>query len=124
MSKSSSRTKKVTGKNSREVDVKSREDDYQNTVRLIGRCSGTGLEKELPSGDKVVELRVVVKRDDRDGYDTFDIALWHSVLRKRGLSLKEEDWVEIEGVLRRRFWKAGPTAVSRWQVEARELRRI
>lgn len=97
---------------------------YTNTVSLTGRCSSPGSEKELPSGDRVVEFRVVVKRDDRDGYDTFDIALWSSALRKRALTLKVGEWIEIEGALRRRFWKAGATSVSRWQVEARQLRRI
>lgn len=98
--------------------------EYQNEVRLRGRCSQQGVEKELPSGDKVVELRVVVKRDDRDGYDTLDLAAWSAALRKKALRLQPEEWIEVEGVLRRRFWNSGGIAVSRWQVEARELRRI
>jgi single-strand DNA-binding protein len=97
---------------------------YQNEVLLIGRCSAPGIEKELPSGDKVVEIRVIVGRDDREGYDTFDVALWSSVLRRRGLSLKEDEWIEVKGPLRRRFWRVGAIPASRWQVEGRELRRI
>lgn len=99
-------------------------DLYENQVKLLGRCSTPGIEKTLPSGDRVVEFRVVVKRDDREGYDTFDIALWGAALRKRALSLKDGEWVEVEGALRRHFWKAGSISVSRWQVEARQLRRI
>ena len=100
------------------------EDLSKNSVFLIGRVSGDAEEKELPSGDKVVEFRLVVARDNRDGYDTFDIAVWKSMLRKRALSLDEEEWLEVKGVLRRRFWRQGPGVASRWQVEGRELNRI
>jgi single-strand DNA-binding protein len=104
--------------------VLAKEPEYQNQVVIVGRCSEPGEEKVLPSGDKVVEFRIIVGRDDRDGYDTFDVALWSSVLRKRGVALKSDEWVEITGTLRRRFWKVGAVSASRWQVEARELRRI
>ena len=99
-------------------------DDYENDVRLVGRSSGPALEKELPSGDKVVEIRIVVARDDRDGYDTLDVALWSAALRKRALSLKDNEWIEVVGALRRRFWKTGNVVASRWQVEGRELTRV
>ncbi len=77
------------------------EPEYQNQVVIVGRCSGPGEEKVLPSGDKVVEFRIIVGRDDREGYDTFDVALWSSVLRKRGISLKSDEGIEITGALRR-----------------------
>lgn len=103
-------------------EVENRE--YENTVYLVGRCSVPAIEKELPSGDKVVEIRLVVARDDREGFDTFDVALWTSVLRKRALSLKDDEWIEVSGALRRRFWRAGGATASRWQVEGRELKRV
>lgn len=106
------------------ANILAKELEYQNQVFIVGRCSGPGEEKVLPSGDKVVEFRIIVGRDDREGYDTFDVALWSSVLRKRGVALKSDEWVEITGTLRRRFWKVGAVSASRWQVEARELRRI
>lgn len=99
-------------------------DDYENEVRLVGRNSGPALEKELPSGDKVVETRIIVVRDDRDGYDTLDVAFWSASLRKRALSLKDDEWVEVIGPLRRRFWKTGKVVASRWQVEGRQLARV
>ena len=104
-------------------DFNTRE-DYENEVRLVGRSSGQALEKELPSGDKVVEMRIVIARDNRDGYDTLDIALWSASLRKRALSLKDDEWIEVVGALRRRFWKTGNVVASRWQVEGRELTRV
>ena len=98
--------------------------EYANEVTLIGRASTPALEKELPSGDKVVEVRIVVARDDRDGYDTFDLAFWSAALRKRALSLADDEWIEVSGALRRRFWRSGNAIASRWQVEGRELRRV
>ena len=98
--------------------------EYANEVTLIGRASTPALEKELPSGDKVVEVRIVVARDDRDGYDTFDLAFWSAALRKRALSLADNEWIEVSGALRRRFWRSGNAIASRWQVEGRELRRV
>lgn len=99
-------------------------DVSENLVFLVGRVSGEVVEKELPSGDRVAEFRVVVARDDREGFDTFDIAVWKSVLRKRALSLDTDEWLEIKGVLRRRFWRNGQAVASRWQVEGREIKRI
>lgn len=99
-------------------------DRSKNEVVLRGRVSGESSERELPSGDRVAEFRIVVARDDRDGYDTLDIAVWKAALRKRVLSLKEDEWVEVDGVIRRRFWRAGGALASRWQVEGREVNRI
>ena len=99
-------------------------EEYENEVRLVGRSSGPSIEKELPSGDKVVEIRIVVARDNRDGYDTLDVALWSASLRKRALTLKNDEWIEVVGALRRRFWKTGKVVASRWQVEGRELTRV
>lgn len=105
--------------NNREQDF-----EYANEVTLIGRASTPALEKELPSGDKVVEVRIVVARDDREGYDTFDLAFWSASLRKRALTLTDDEWIEVSGALRRRFWRTGNSIASRWQVEGRELRRV
>lgn len=105
-------------------NVDEEEFEYANEVTLIGRASTPALEKELPSGDKVVEVRIVVARDDRDGYDTFDLAFWSASLRKRALALADDEWIEVSGALRRRFWRTGNTIASRWQVEGRELRRV
>jgi single-strand DNA-binding protein len=97
---------------------------YKNRTQLIGRVSGKPITKRLPSGDEIVELRLVVERDDREGVDTLDIAIWPSQLRKRSLSLKDQEWISVSGVLRRRFWRNGAALASRWQVEARELTKV
>jgi single-strand DNA-binding protein len=99
--------------------------DYSlNDLLLRGRVSAQAIEKELPSGDKVVEFRLIVSRLERGGVDTLDIAAWSSKMRRSALTLKEGEWIEISGSIHRRFW-SGPTGVaSRWQVEATEIARI
>ena len=124
MAKASAMGKSNAAHKSNAMDEAIVRDDYENEVRLVGRSSGPALEKELPSGDKVVEICIVVARDDRDGYDTLDVALWSAALRKRALSLKDNEWIEVVGALRRRFWKTGNVVASRWQVEGRELTRV
>ena len=103
--------------------VQSEKDRSLNQVKLRGRISGERREKVLPSGDSVLEFRLVVKRDD-DGYDTLDIAAWKAAIRKRALALADQEWVEVTGVIRRRFWNSPGGLSSRWQVEARELVRL
>ncbi len=98
--------------------------DALNEVLLRGRVSGEPFEKQLPSGDRVVEFRIVVPRTTRDGVDTLDIAAWTSKTRRTGLTLKTDEWVEISGAVRRRFWQAPSGVASRWQIEASVISRI
>ena len=99
-----------------------------NEVYLIGRVSSTPVEKVMPSGDKVVEFRIVIARAKSRGskqeVDTLDIAAWSAKARKSALSLTIESWVELDGAVRRRFWQAPTGLASRWQVEVSELRRL
>ena len=99
-----------------------------NEVLLVGRVSSQGVERDLPSGDKVVEFRVVVDRLARRGkkreVDTLDIAAWSASARRRALTLKVDEWVEVNGAVRRRFWQAPTGLASRWQVEAHQISRF
>ena len=119
--------KKVVALMVSKVSEKKIEDelDYSlNDLMLRGRVSAQAVEKELPSGDKVVEFRLIVTRLERGGVDTLDIAAWSSKMRRSALTLKEGEWIEISGSIHRRFW-SGPSGVaSRWQVEAAEIVRI
>jgi single-strand DNA-binding protein len=106
------------------VKSKEKDDLSLNDLLLRGRVSAPANIKELPSGDKVVEFRLIITRTDREGVDTLDIAAWSAKSRRSALSLKAEEWVEISGSIHRRFWQ-GPTGVaSRWQVEAVEISRL
>ncbi len=101
--------------------------EYLNEVLLIGRLSGVPVEKDLPSGDKVVEFRVVVGRlgsakvKSKVSVDTIDIAVWGARNRKTALRFDEHSWIEVKGAIRRRFWHSPNGLASRWQVEASEI---
>jgi len=101
------------------------QEDYSlNDLLLRGRVSNEAISKDLPSGDKVVEFRLIVTRSERTGVDTLDIAAWSAKVRKIALSLEADDWVEVSGSIHRRFWQSPAGVASRWQVEADEIVRI
>ena len=101
------------------------QEDYSlNDVLLRGRVSADAIEKELPSGDKVVEFRLIVTREKREGVDTLDIAAWSAKSRRTALTLGADEWIEISGAIHRRFWRGAGGLASRWQVEAVEISRI
>ena len=114
-------TKKVAkGKLELEEEI-----DYSlNDLLLRGRVSAPATTKELPSGDKVVEFRLIVTRAEREGVDTLDIAAWSAKMRKIALTLEGDEWVEISGSIHRRFWQSSGGVASRWQIEAAEILRL
>lgn len=115
----------VKNKTRKDSDANEVDEDFSlNDLLLRGRVSAEAVEKELPSGDKVVEFRLIVTRQKRDGVDTLDIAAWSSKSRRSALSLKPDEWVEIVGAVHRRFWQSPGGLASRWQVEALEITRI
>ena len=99
-----------------------------NEVFLVGRVTSLAVEKILPSGDKVVEFRVVIGRAKSRGakkeVDALDIAAWTSAARKAALAVEIDSWVQVSGSVRRRFWRAPTGLASRWQVEASEVVRL
>lgn len=108
----------------KKVDVLEEIDYSLNDCLLRGRVSAPATDRELPSGEHVVEFRLIITRTEREGVDTLDIAAWSSRVRRTALSLKAGEWVEISGSIRRRFWQ-GPTGLaSRWQIEAESIARL
>lgn len=103
----------------------------RNEVILVGRLSGHPERRELPSGDELVAVRVVVRRDDGRA-DTVDVELGTAPARgrrrradqlpRRALATVERlatgSRVEVTGALRRRWWQAGSRRVSRTLVQA------
>ena len=106
------------------VDEVEEEDYSLNDLLLRGRVSAIAVEKELPSGDMVVEFRLIVSRERRDGVDTLDIGAWSAKSRRIALTLKPDEWVEVSGAIHRRFWRGAGGRASRGQVEAVEISRI
>ncbi len=98
-----------------------------NEVHLRGRVSNTPDQRTMPSGDRLVSLRLVVprpqSRDRRSAtVDTFDCVAWTARAGDAMLKLGPADHVEIVGALRRRFWRGATGASSR--VEVRRVRRV
>lgn len=102
-----------------------------NEVIVGGRISGSPEERKLPSGDTVVQLRLVVPRSGSRGrvgaggatVDTIDVACWTKALQRKAVRLKPGDFVTVHGALRRRFWRSPGGPASRYEVEATALGR-
>ena len=105
---------------------------HVNEVHLVGRLAGEPRRRELPSGDVLVSFRVVVSRSParrgaRSGaptVDTLDCAAWRRDVQRVVSRLVPGDVVEVEGSLRRRFWRVGAGAASRSEVEVTRVRRV
>lgn len=97
-----------------------------NEVCLQGRLSREPEEKVLPSGDAVWVLRIVIPREEgeRKGVDWIDCAVWSGRLRRSVSGWATGDTVEVQGALRRRFYRVGGASASRVEVEARTGRLI
>ncbi len=109
----------------------------RNEVVLSGRLGADAEERELPSGDRIATLRVVVPREPQTGrrrstadaarratVDTIDVVCWTGATRRTAMRLRAGDLVEIEGALRRRFFGGPAGRQSRYEVEAAALRRV
>lgn len=111
-----------------------------NEVQLTGRVSGDPTQRELPSGDVLVQLRVVVprpavrgrrraagaegSRPARAQVDTIDVACWTARSRASALRLADGDGVQVAGSLRRRFFSTGAGRASRYEVEASAVKGV
>lgn len=97
-----------------------------NEVRLVGRVSTAPEAKELPSGDVVWLFRLVVRRPEghvsRQSVDVLDCSVWAPRLQRSVSSWRDGDQVEVEGAVRRRFYRAGQVTASRVEVEVRRGR--
>lgn len=105
-----------------------------NEVVLEGRVSGQPERRTLPSGDELVTLRLVVRRDE-GGVDTLRVAVGpappvgtrpaRGQIGRRLLSaaalLPADGQVRVEGSLRRRWWRDGGTPQSLIEVRARAV---
>jgi len=105
----------------------------KNEVRLEGRVSCPPEVRELPSGDQLVLVRLVVPRgrvrprsDGRrsPSVDVLECGAWDGRVRRTVAAWVEGDEVELTGALRRRFFRAGGRTASRVEVEVSSARRL
>ncbi len=105
---------------------------HQNSVHLIGRLAATATVRELPSGDEAVIWRLIVERvivdrpvpDARARVDTLACVSWVGGFGRVALAWQPGDIIEVEGALRRRFWRTPGGPVSRYEVEVAKARRV
>jgi single-strand DNA-binding protein len=104
-----------------------------NEVHLGGRLATAPASVVLPSGDELVTLRLVVPRPPGRGrtraraatVDTVDCSVWPAALRRTVSRWQPGDLIEVEGSLRRRFWRGpGGGPQSRYDVEVVRARRM
>ncbi|MGH3353807.1 MAG: single-stranded DNA-binding protein [Nocardioides sp.] len=101
-----------------------------NEVRLIGRLSLAAEEKELPSGDQLTAFRVVVNRprDKRRGsrvqIDALECHSWVARVQRAAMTWRVGDVIEVNGSLRRRFFKTGGRLQSMTEVEVVSAKRV
>ncbi|RJK93106.1 single-stranded DNA-binding protein [Vallicoccus soli] len=111
--------------------VEGAEGPARNEVRLKGRLAAPAQAVVLPSGDEIATFRLVVPREPaparRTGpralVDTIECTAWTAALRRRALAAGQHEVLEVEGALRRRFWRGPAGASSRYGVEVLALRR-
>lgn len=98
-----------------------------NEVRLVGRVAALPSVVELPSGDQLVTFRVTVDRDDRKAprrVDALECSAWAARLRRTVARWRPGDVVEVEGAIRRRFFRTAAGTGSRVEIEVAGARLI
>ena len=105
--------------------------EHSNEVRLVGRVAAEPTERVLPSGDVLLQWRLVVERPPRErgssrtSVDVVGCTAWRAGVRRSAGAWSPGDVVEVEGALRRRFWRgAGGGVGNSYEVEARAVRRL
>ncbi len=106
----------------------------RNEVVVEGRVSAIPERRQLPSGDEVVALRLVVQRAD-GRVDTLPVSVGPAPPKGRrpragqvgrrliaaAAAVPADGRVRVEGALRRRWWHAGDTRRSRIEIAARSI---
>src|SRR5262249_4540467 len=95
-----------------------------NQVFLRGRLADLPVEKELPSGDVLVLFRLTVPRPagERVRVDSIECVTSRPRPRRTLANIAPGSELEVEGSLRRRFWRAPSGPASRYAVDVTGVR--
>lgn len=112
-----------------ETRVRDREETLCNEVLLRGKVTAVPEERVLPSGAVIVVARLSVRREptamttgSKQTVDVIDCAAWSQRVSRSARAWQPGDLVEVEGALRRRFFRAGAGTGSRVEVEVLRAR--
>ena len=99
---------------------------HVNEVRLVGRLGSNVDARELPSGTVLTNFSIIIDRPAREvrgrtKVDTISCQTTRATVAGRLQRLEHGQVIEISGVLRRRFWKAGGGLASATEVDVRQL---
>jgi single-strand DNA-binding protein len=95
-----------------------------NVVVLAGRVAAEPVERRMPSGDEVTELRLSVPESGKRLLP-LPVAVWHRDVGKRALKgLGKGDDVLVYGQLTRRFYRSGAGARSLTEVVASGIKKL
>jgi single-strand DNA-binding protein len=101
--------------------------EHRNEVHLAGRVTREAVVNQLPSGDAVANLWIVVERPPlalvrprRQRVDTVELVAWKTSLHDVVSEWREGDFVTVSGALRHRFWQSEGGLRSKYEVELDE----
>lgn len=95
-----------------------------NVVVLAGTVAADPVERRMPSGDEVTELRLSVPEVGRRLLP-LPVAVWHGSVGKDAVAgIAKGDEVLVHGQLVRRFYRSGAGARSLTEVVASGIKKL
>jgi single-strand DNA-binding protein len=95
-----------------------------NVVVLAGTVAAEPVERQLPSGDEITELRLSVPEAGKRLLP-LPVAIWHRTVESRALeNIGKGDDVLVYGQLTRRFYRSGAGARSLTEVVATGIKKL
>jgi len=95
-----------------------------NVVVLAGTVSADPVQRELPSGDEVTEIKLSVPEAGKRLLP-LPVAAWHKTVGKRALGvIGKGDDVLVHGQLVRRFYRNGQSARTVMEVVATGIKKL
>jgi single-strand DNA-binding protein len=99
----------------------------RNDVVLRGRLAAPAVVRELPSGDTLLVFKLTVRRPvarpREPGHDTITCVSSAPGLVRRATAWQPDDVLEVEGSLRRRYWRSPTGGAVVHEVACRRARR-
>ena len=99
---------------------------HRNEVLLVGEITDGPTERDLADGRSVVTFRIDVRVDTDAGpvRESFDCTVDAARTRRAALGWALGDVVEVEGVVRRKFYKVGASSKPFTVIEAGRAKRL